>query len=379
MMPLFFRYRRGWILCLVAVLSAPLIVGLLFPGTKRSPDEFRPSAAAPPMPQGWREWLSFPARIDPWLRDNFGLRRQMIHAQALVAHRLLGSGNDSVLIGKRWQLFYRTEGTVEQSAGLLIRENQVRQTADLVQQVDAILAARGIAFIFGVPPNGSTIYHDLLPRWARRGDRATEYDLLITALHERGVRMLDMRPSLRAAREAGRVYFRYDTHWNPAGALAGYNAVVSAMGHEAWRADHAEIFGPITQRSGSDLARMIGLSADLSEPVRYLTVPVPQGETLQGTPPFPPPFVTTSERSEGPTILILGDSFSNAEVLRLTAQHARRVVWLHHEACHFDWKLIDQFQPDEVWWLPVERAMLCWPDRRPRNMPEAPAAPHSPR
>ncbi|MBR0650842.1 hypothetical protein GXW78_14310 [Roseomonas terrae] len=376
---MFFRYRRGWFLCLVALLAVPLITGVVFPNTMRSPDELRPPAEAPAMPRGWLEWITFPARVDPWLRDNFGLRRHMIHAQALVAHWLLASGNDSVLIGKRWQLFYRAEGAVEQSAGHLIRADQVRQTADLVRQVDTILAARGIGFIFGVPPNGSTIYDDLLPRWARRGDRTTEYDLLMTELRERGVRTLDMRPSLRAARQAGRVYFRYDTHWNPAGSLAGYNAVVAAMGRESWRVDRPTIFGPTTRRSGSDLSRLLGLGADLSEPVRYLTIPMPQGETLPGNPPFPPPFVTTSDRVEGPTIMIIGDSFSNVEILMLTAQNARRVVWLHHEGCHFDWKWIDQFQPDEIWWLPVERAMLCWTDRRPRNMPEAPAAPPSPR
>ncbi|UFN50970.1 hypothetical protein LPC08_10315 [Roseomonas sp. OT10] len=376
-MAMFFRYRRGWFPCLVILLSVPLIAGLLFPSTMRSPDELRPATEAPAMPRGWIEWLTFPAKVDPWLRDNFGLRRQMIHAQALVAHRLLHSGNASVLIGKRWQLFYRAEGAVEQSAGLLIREDRLRQTADLVHEVGTILAARRTRFIFGVAPNSSTIYSDLLPRWARRGERTTEYDLLMAALRERGVKTLDLRPTLHAARQAGRVYFRYDTHWNPAGALAGYNAVVSAMGREAWRVDQATIFGPTTRRSGSDLARLLGLGADLSEPVRYLNIPVPQGETLQGTAPFPPPFVSTSGRPEGPTILIIGDSFSNVELLMLTAQKARRVVWLHHEACHFDWRWIDQFQPDEVWWLPAERAMLCWTDRRPRNMPEAPAGPPS--
>ena len=44
---------------------------------------------------------------------------------------------------------------------------------------------------------------DLLPGWARRGNRTTEYDLLLTALQARGVRTLDLRPVLRAAREAG--------------------------------------------------------------------------------------------------------------------------------------------------------------------------------
>jgi hypothetical protein len=43
---------------------------------------------------------------------------------------------------------------------------------------------------------------------------------------------------------------------------------------------------------------------------------------------------------------------------------------LHHEGCGFDWGWIDRVLPDEVWWLPTERAMLCVPGVRPRGMPE---------
>lgn len=367
---MFRRYRRGWIVCLMAILTAPILAGLLFPGTMRSPDELRPPAPAPAMPRNWGEWLTFPARLDPFLRDHFGLRRDMIRLQALVAHKLLRSSNDSVFVGMDGQLFYRSERMIEQSAGLLIRREQVEETAAVVGHVQALLAARGIPFLFASPPNGSTVYEDLLPDWARRGERRTEYDLLLAALQVRGVRTLDLRPVLGAAREVRRIYYRYDTHWNAAGALAAFNAVASAMGRGSWQFDSSSSMGDEVSRSGSDLARMLGLGPDLAEPVRYLAVPMPDRETLAGTPPFPPPIATSPGAGEGPRILIIGDSFTNLEILMLSAARARHVVWLHHEACNFEWKWIDHFRPDEVWWLPTERAMLCWPGRRPRGMPE---------
>jgi hypothetical protein len=46
-------------------------------------------------------------------------------------------------------------------------------------------------------------------------------------------------------------------------------------------------------------------------------------------------------------------------------------VWQHHKRCGFDWKLIDRFQPDEVWWMPTERYLLCNPDVRPDGFPSA--------
>jgi hypothetical protein len=39
------------------------------------------------------------------------------------------------------------------------------------------------------------------------------------------------------------------------------------------------------------------------------------------------------------------------------------VVWIHHRYCGFDWRVIEKFRPDEVWWMPGERVFLCqaWP------------------
>ena len=44
-------------------------------------------------------------------------------------------------------------------------------------------------------------------------------------------------------------------------------------------------------------------------------------------------------------------------------QHVGSVIWVHHEYCGFDWRLIDELRPDEVWWMPGERIFLCqhWP------------------
>ena len=32
-----------------------------------------------------------------------------------------------------------------------------------------------------------------------------------------------------------------------------------------------------------------------------------------------------------------------------------RVVWEHHKFCNFDWQLLDEYRPDEVWYMPTER------------------------
>ena len=49
-------------------------------------------------------------------------------------------------------------------------------------------------------------------------------------------------------------------------------------------------------------------------------------------------------------------------------QHAGRVIHLHHRWCGFDWKWIVQFHPDEVWWMPTERYLVCR-ETRPYGFP----------
>ena len=81
-------------------------------------------------------------------------------------------------------------------------------------------------------------------------------------------------------------------------------------------------------------------------------------------------YVATSDR-QGETIMIVGDSFTQYYFAPMLLTHVRRVVWQHHKFCGFDWKLIDRFQPDEVWWMPTEREFLCGPNVRPEGFSTA--------
>ena len=78
---------------------------------------------------------------------------------------------------------------------------------------------------------------------------------------------------------------------------------------------------------------------------------------------------TASDGRPGPTILIIGDSFTEGFFRPMLLPHVGRIVWLHHRWCGFDWETVDQFHPDEVWWMPTERYLLCNPGVTPANFP----------
>jgi hypothetical protein len=367
------RYRRMLAIGAFFLLATPLVVGLVAPDRPATVlREGRFLAPAPRLPTTEAGWLALPAAVDAYLKDHFGLRDKLITAHRELTKPMLGFGNNSVLVGRDGRMVYLGENAVRQSAGLLVRDERVAETAAMLQRMNEELQARGVRFLVAVPPNGPTIYQDDLPHWAQNPGKPTEYDLLLAKLAAKGVPTADLRPAVKKARAEGSVFYMHDTHWTFRGALAGYNAIVEADGHPDWRIEPSSALGPMTLRKGGDLARMLGVGDAVSEYAQYLTLPSGK-KVLQSSDPFGN-FIETSEKA-GPAILILGDSFTGGYFPSMVLQHAHRVVWMDHLSCDFDWKALENYHPDEVWWMPTERFLVCPPGVRPKGLPESNAAP----
>jgi hypothetical protein len=242
---------------------------------------------------------------------------------------------------------------VVQSAGLVMRDQAVAQTTDLLARMNDELRARGIRFLVAPPPNASSVYPEDLPLRAQNSGRPTEYDLLLASLAAKGVPAVDLRPVLKKARAAGSLFYMHDTHWSFRGALVAFNAIVEADSHPDWRLDPSSALGPPVVRKGGDMARALGLSDKIWEYTENLTLP--PGRRI----PLPDnDFIETFDKP-GPKILIFGDSLTLDFFPPMLLQHAGSVIWIHHEYCGFDWRVIDELRPDEVWWMPGERIFLC--------------------
>src|SRR5262249_30741937 len=153
-------------------------------------------------------------------------------------------------------------------------------TVDLLAATNHELARRGIRFLVASPPNSATIYQDDLPDWAQNSGKRTEYDLFVQGLAAKGVKVVDLRPVMAAAKAEGSIYLRHDSHWTPRGALAGFNAIVQADDHPDWRLDPASALAPPSTRKGGDLARMLGVQDSVTEPAEELKLPIGVKEPL---------------------------------------------------------------------------------------------------
>jgi alginate O-acetyltransferase complex protein AlgJ len=362
------RYRRIFALVAFFALATPLVVGLVAPDSPATVlKEGRSLAPAPRPPTTGTSWLALPAAVDAYLKDHFGLREMMITAHRDLTKPTAGVGNDTVLVGRDGRMFYLGEEAVRQSAGLLVRDQKVAEATDMLVRMNDELQARGIRFLVAVPPNGATVYPDDLPLWARNPGKPTEYDMLLANLAAKGVTAVDLRAPVRNARKQGPAFYMHDTHWTFRGALAAYNAIIEADSRKDWHIEPASALGPMTLRNGGDLARMLGVGDSVSEYAETLTLP-DEKTPLQSSDAVRD-FTETSEKT-GPTILILGDSFTSRAFPAMILQHASRVVWMSHLLCGFDWNEVEQYRPDEVWWMPTERFVICLTGRKPKGLPE---------
>jgi hypothetical protein len=88
------------------------------------------------------------------------------------------------------------------------------------------------------------------------------------------VTVIDLRASLRAAKRESVVYYKADTHWNTRGAYAAYQEILRVLAADfpEVSAKEWESLGPkAIDRTGFDMARMLGLVPETPEPTSSST------------------------------------------------------------------------------------------------------------
>jgi hypothetical protein len=337
-MGLLARSRRRWIGILLGLLWLPLLGQLFLPSRSLSQSEARSLTPLPALPTSFNELTRFPTQLNRYLSDHFGFRDRLISANSWIRYALVSPTNPYVLYGKDGYFFYVEHGTLEQSVGLVVRKKPLEKLAEALSQLHAELSKRKIQFLFTVPPNNSTINNDHLPDWLPRSPALTEYDVMLRLLAARGVPTLDLRPALRAENAVRATYYRTDTHWNLLGALVAHNEIVRAVGHPEWAMDVGRVFRGMRRTYGErDLPRMLGIR----------NAPEDQDAVVD---------VSSYPDTGGPTVLIVGDSFTTL-LFPVIWRNGGRPVYMERTGCRLDVAALEAHRPSIVIVAMVERSL----------------------
>jgi hypothetical protein len=361
--PLMPRGRRFLAALVLLVLLAPSLGMLVAPYQDRSVMERRVLTPLPKAPRGGADWAAYPGALDAYVRDHFAGRQHLIFADLWLSARArlkpASAGGTTVLKGEGdWLLL---EPGLLGATGGQVNARTAQRYAGFVCGLAAQMQARRIPFLFAPAPGPAEVYPEAVPNWVPRGP-VTQPELVLRAVRACGVVPLDLRPAMQAARGQGRLYQHHDSHWSNIGALAAYNGVVRALGQADWSIAPETMRWRPVRAVESDLVRLSGL---LDLPAELLPEPPegPDGRPTTGAVEgldhgvYPPAFLQPPQ--PGPTVLIVGDSYTSDFMPQYFRRAGVRLAWIHQADCRFDRRVFDRVRPDFVVLAPADRQESC--------------------
>ena len=238
-----------------------------------APQENRVLAKDPATPASLEQLAKWPALFEAWFKDHFGLRNSLIAWHSSLMLDVLGvSPSKDVLIGKDGWLFLGATKNVDAYRCLApYTPDELKIQVAEAKRRQAWLAKRGIRYGHVWVPIKANIYPEFLPDGLKKLDQPCRLPQWIDAVGKAGVPVLDLTQALAEAKKntSERLYYKTDTHWNPRGAWAGYQAMapwLKGLAPEARILTDAEVGFRMLRNLGGDLARLLDL------PERYAAV-----------------------------------------------------------------------------------------------------------
>ncbi|HMH17548.1 MAG TPA: hypothetical protein VK572_05305 [Burkholderiales bacterium] len=354
-------HKLGALGFLLALLT-PATVQLLSGGAGVSIGEKRVLEPMPAWPGQWSGWSAFSGNLERFLRDHFGLREHLTTGWNLLKYAL--RYNRRVAIGRDGWLYYSQYWKSRYGAPSCGPSSaDARSFADRLDRLAAHAAAGNVPVLFAIAPNKETIYPEYMPGQLGALGHCDLYSELMLALgSKRHVKVLDLRPLLKAWKAKERVYFKTDTHWSDIGFWRVSRALLEGVCPAGSLCPRLPEPSLSTKTCSGDLAQFLGLSSILTEQYQAVDFPASQySREVANDHPAGGQFNTEQwvrEGRTGRTLYVVGDSFAKIALRFLIADESvARVIWSYHREGGIDFQPIVAAKPDAILIVIVERAL----------------------
>ncbi len=246
---------------------------------------------APPPDFRLTPLAALPAKIDTYYEDHVGFRGAIIHAAGLVLYGFLHEPSGNVIMGKSSahgelpEYFYVAEGIIEDRVALgQLTPTQLDIWKRSLESRASWLQRRGIAYLFVIMPEKSSVYPELLPDYLQTYIGPTRLDQFAKYFNDRhsSVPILNVKTKLEQNKPAGPLFFPFDSHWNGRASFFTYQAIVNALRPRFPDLTPGQMDRDFTIRPGPEtlrvqLASMLGLAAVAPTPeLAYIGTDTPQ-------------------------------------------------------------------------------------------------------
>lgn len=314
--------------------------------------------------------------INAWITDHFTFRPILIIAWNYFRFLLGDPSNSGVLFGSGGWLYSNSKTDWLDDLGV-----QPAGSPAIAAWRQAIVERRhwvesqGSRFLFVIDPEKEAIYPEHLPPALLKRGNDTKATRLIDALRGTGVDVLYLRDALLAFKAEGiQVYFKLDTHWNQAGALAGAEAIADRIRMVLPNVDKRkfvirwskpQIRYPEIPRGTSHLDQAVLLGLPFLKEPDAIVAPVDGWKATKKVIYHHGHFsyeFTRTDAPDLPSIVVYGDSYIFA-LMRPLAEYFRRAVFINpwetyiDECSLFPTEFVRREHPDVVVNLRLERGL----------------------
>ena len=192
--------------------------------------EKRELAKLPAYMENGRLNIDFSTQFEAWFNDRIPFRPQLLSAANAIKGEVLHAPTSNAIIGRKGWLFYESEGADYMNSNAL-SEAQINATAISLSLMEEAITAKGGHFLFAPMPNKASVYGEYMPGCYTKADE-NNLTRVMDRCKEVGVNYVDMKAVMEKSKDARQLYHRRDSHWNYAGALLGYNAMMAGIGRE---------------------------------------------------------------------------------------------------------------------------------------------------
>lgn len=276
------------------------------------------------MPQSATEYLNGEAaiQIDTYYKKIMPHRLPSIDVMGAARYLAFREGRPGVVVGDDGWLFSK-----EEFEATLKRTPDLAEAAAGMAEVHDLLAAQGIELVVVPLPAKADIYREHVSYPAIPTDLERLYDDFRTVLDRAGIRSIETRAPLLAAKGDGPLFLTTDTHWTPLGA----EVVADAVGEGLGRRDTAYTIAdaaPVPREGDlskfivtGGLAPLVGLGPETVVPREAIAPPEAAPADIFG--PSSIPFVLTGTSYSANTQWSFGESLKvslGSDVLNLAEE-----------------------------------------------------------
>lgn len=347
---------------LIILIICPVILFLLF--GKYIHSENNENRALKEMPAfSVFDISSYPSEFEAFFEDNLPFKNSLVLVNSYINYKVFKTSNSpNVIVGRDGWLFYKGaqnfgENPVADYQGSnLYTDSELEIIAENMQAAKEALESRGIKFALLLIPNKERVYDKYMP--ASYGEAAQNNRMEQVAdylVRNTDIRVVNITEELKEYAESlgnGRIYYKYDTHWNHTGAYIAAQIMGRELGFEL--PDISSLTENLVDAPSMDLAVQLSMQSVLNEG----KIAVYEGFTYRNIKSTTNEAVTEfnfrdiSADAGGEKLLILGDSFSGTLGRYMSAGYEETYAIFNN---NYTAKILDEYKPDVVVFETVER------------------------